>query len=214
MRRLLALFFVLAAASGAMAQELVIGRFSAGDLGGWQQKEFKGQTVYRIVTVNGKKVLKATADSAASALFQEVEIDPKRYQILRWSWRVNSVVAEGDARTKAGDDYAARVYVVFPGTFFWQTRSVVYIWANRLPQGTALPNSYTDKVIMVAVRSGNAQAGQWVSEQRNLYQDFKRFFGEDPPEIGAIAIMTDTDNTGSKAEAMYGDIILAVPGKQ
>ena len=56
------------------------------------------------------------------------------------------------------------------------------------------------------MKSGSAMAGQWVSVQRNIIADYRRAFGEDPPTVGAIAIMTDTDQTGESALAWYADI--------
>ena len=70
-----------------------------------------------------------------------------------------------------------------------------------------LPNTYTDKVIMFVVESGKEKLNTWVSEERNVYEDYKKAFGEEPPVISGVAIMTDTDNTGESAAAYYGDII-------
>ncbi|HZV81636.1 MAG TPA: DUF3047 domain-containing protein [Geobacteraceae bacterium] len=39
--------------------------------------------------------------------------------------------------------------------------------------------------------------------------DYRRLFGEEPGTLGAVAIMTDSDNTGGRASAWYGDIVLA-----
>ena len=97
--------------------------------------------------------------------------------------------------------------------FFWKTRALNYIWANRLPRGEAVPNAYTSNACMIALESGNQKAGQWVEEERNIVEDFRRCFGEDPPEAGAVAIMTDTDDTGGEAEACYG-IIRLLPRKE
>ena len=69
-----------------------------------------------------------------------------------------------------------------------------------------LQNAYTDRVQMIVVRSGNAAANQWVSEERNVLEDYRRAFGEEPPLVSGVAIMTDTDDTGGKAVAWYGDI--------
>jgi hypothetical protein len=91
---------------------------------------------------------------------------------------------------------------------FWRTKAINYIWANRLPQGESLPNAFTSNAVMVAVESGDGKAGTWVTEERNVYEDYRALFGEDPPAIDAIALMTDTDNTGGEAEAYYGDIFL------
>lgn len=202
----------LLVAGPAPAAELKVGNFSAGDLTGWEVKEFKGRTSYSLVADGGRQVLKAQADGTASGLIKEVKVDPRQYPILRWSWKVEGVLAKGDARIKAGDDYAARVYVVFPSLIFWRTRAINYIWANRLPQGQSIPNPFTGNAMMVAVQSGPAQAGTWQSEERNLLEDYRALFGDQPGDIGAVAVMTDTDNTGEKATAYYGDIVLAGPG--
>ncbi len=60
---------------------------------------------------------------------------------------------------------------------------------------------------MIVVESGSAKLNTWVAETRNVYEDYKRAFGEEPPMISGVAIMTDTDNTGESAEAFYGDIV-------
>ena len=193
----------------ALAQEIKLGDFSSGDLKGWEEKSFAGNTTYELVDNDGRKVLKAVSDKAASGLFKEVDIDLKQYPILRWSWKVEGVLAKGDAFTKEGDDYPARIYIVFPAFLFWNTRGINYIWANKLSKGQAVPNAYADKVIMLAVESGPSKTGQWVSEERNVYEDFKKLFGEEPPALGAVAIMTDTDNTDGHAVAYYGDITLS-----
>jgi hypothetical protein len=128
------------------------------------------------------------------------------YPILTWRWKIEKVISKGDARRKEGDDYAARIYVVFPSKLFWRTKAVNYIWANRLPIGEVVKNRYTSNDIMIAVESGNSNAGKWIEERRNVLEDFRRCFGYDPPNVGAIAIMTDTDNTGEEVTAWYGII--------
>jgi hypothetical protein len=206
----LALAFLLFALS-AVSESLVLGNFSGGDLSGWKPKVFQGKTTYSLVTDGDRRVLKAESDKAASGLFKEVELDPRKYPVLRWSWKIERTIPNGNEKTKEGDDYAARVYVVFPRTLFWKTKAINYIWANRLPKGESLPNAFTSNAMMVAVESGEGNAGTWVAEERNLYEDYRLLFGEDPPEIGAVALMTDTDNTGGKAVAYYGDITLGGP---
>jgi len=99
--------------------------------------------------------------------------------------------------------------VIFPGRFFWQTRAINYIWANRLPRGEFAPNTFSGKIMMLAVQSGTSRAGEWIQEKRDILADYRRLFGEELREIGAIAIMTDTDSTGTEATAWYGDITLS-----
>lgn len=193
----------------AASEEIAVSRFATEGLKGWEGKSFKGETVYSIVQEDGRTVLKAHAKGAASGLSKKLSFDPRTYRYLKWNWKVADAVAGGNEKTKQGDDYAARVYVVFPGRFFWQMRALNYIWANKLPKGEFVPNAFTANAKMLAVESGAAKAGQWISEQRDILADYRRLFGEEPPAAGAIAIMTDTDNTGAEATAWYGEITLS-----
>jgi len=188
--------------------ERIVGNFGAGDLSGWTPKVFKGETSYSFVKEDGRTVLKAYSRSAASGLYKKIDLNPRNYPVLRWSWKIEHTIKNGNERTKAGDDYAARVYVVFPKTLFWKTRAINYIWANSLAMGASVPSAYTSNSMLVAVESGNGRAGTWVDEERNIYDDYRKFFGEEPPLLGAVALMTDTDNTGEEAVAWYGDITL------
>jgi hypothetical protein len=203
----LALALLLLTPSG-FCEDLLLGNFSAGDLSGWKPKVFKGETSYSLVSEGERQVLKAESRKAASGLYKEVNRDPREFPVLRWSWKIESTIPKGDGRTKDGDDYAARVYVVFPRILFFRTRAINYIWANRLPKGTTLPNAFSANALMIAVESGDEKATTWVSEERNVYEDYRMLFGEDPPAIGAVALMTDTDNTGGESVAYYGDITL------
>jgi len=85
--------------------------------------------------------------------------------------------------------------------------AINYIWESRAPLGTVVPNPYTDRVKMIVVESGEDKLNQWVSEERNLYEDYRKAFVEEPPMISGVAIMTDTDNTDKSAIAYYGDIL-------
>jgi len=112
-----------------------------------------------------------------------------------------------DERTTAGDDYPARVYVVVSGgAAFWKTRSLVYVWSSHQPVGATWNNAFTSNARVMALRSGTRDAGQWVSEKRDIRADFRQLFGEDIAQIDAVALMTDTDNSGQSATAWYGDI--------
>jgi hypothetical protein len=139
------------------------------------------------------------------------------------------VFERGDARKKSGDDYPARIYVAFEfqpdkaGFFERAKRKAVevvfgetlpgnalnYIWANTLPEGTFIANAYTDKTMMVAVNSGRERVGDWVTVERDIVADYRQAFGEAPPPIVGVAIMSDSDNTGEQATAWYGDVRLA-----
>ena len=192
----------------ALAFDILLDDYKQGISKNWKEKSFKGSTCYEVVQEDGQRCIRATSDASASALYYEIDFDPRDYPFLAWRWKVNNILAKGDETKKEGDDYAARVYVVFPSALFWRTKAINYIWANKLTAGQAVPNPFTSNACMIAVQSGPTLVGQWMEEKRNLLEDYRKCFGEDPPEAGAVAIMTDTDNTGEKAVAWYGPIRL------
>ncbi len=199
---------LLAATAWAEPGVRSIDAFENGLAPGWEEKSFQGHTEYRVVAEGDGHVLQADSRAAASGLIYKIDYDLKNWPVLAWRWKIDQVLAKGDAHTKAGDDYAARVYVVFPHWFFPKTKSINYIWANKLPQGEVIPNPFIGNARMVAVESGPARAGEWVEERRNVLDDYRKIFGEEPPAVGAIAIMTDTDNTGETTRAWYDDLRL------
>ena len=213
---------------------IIAGHFSAATIGaglpeGWQPLTFKNierHTSYRLVADDGTTVLQAVADASASGLVHRMRIDPKEHPFIEWRWKVNNVLLKGDVRRKDGDDYPARVYITFdydPAKLgFTDTmkykaikllhgevpvRAITYIWESKAPEGTVVPNPYTNWVMMIVVESGKTRAGRWVKEKRNIYEDYKKAFGEEPGRITGVAVMTDTDNTGESAIAYYGDIL-------
>jgi len=203
------LVVILSMAAIAQADTIAVSRFETEGLAGWERKRFKGDTEYSIVREGGSTVVKARSSAAASGLFRKVQLDPLQYRYLRWKWKVAEPLRGVAEKTKAGDDYSARVYVVFPGVFFWQTKAINYVWASRLPKEESFPNPFTGNAMMVVVESGTEKAGAWVSEQRDILNDYQRLFGGEPRQLGAIAVMTDTDNTGGEALAWYSDITIS-----
>lgn len=193
------------------AAEMAVGKFSTEDLSGWTDKPFKGKTTYELTKSDGKRVLKAHSVKAASGLIKKIKVDSKKFPILRWSWKIEHTLKKEDIKTKKGDDFAARVYVVFPRTFFWRMRAINYVWASKMPKDSFTPSPYTANSLIVAVESGDEKVGTWVTEERNIYEDYKKMFGEEPPLLGGVAIMTDTDDTQDEVTAYYGDIFLQGP---
>ena len=205
--RLLCLAFALGAGS-AGADSVVVLR--NGDIAGWEEKVFEGRTAYETVRHDGRDVVRATSRGTASGLYLRRRIDLDKTPILRWSWRVDTTLGDIDERTRAGDDYSARVYVIRSHpVLLWRTRAVNYVWASMVAAGETWPNAWTDSSRHVAVRSGDALAGQWVEERRDVRADFRELFGKSVRYVDAVAIMTDTDNTGGTAVAYYGDITFA-----
>ncbi len=199
-------FAVLAPSGGCLGGELVLDTYDDGLSENWEEKSFRGKTSYEITKDQGIKCIKAVSTATASALYFKIKYDPAKYPYLTWKWKVANTISKGDATRKEGDDYAARVYVVFPRFLFWKTKAINYVWANKLSKGRAVPNPFTGNVMMVAVESGRDKVGQWVQETRNVLEDYRRFFKKEPPKVGAISIMSDTDNTRESATAWYGII--------
>jgi hypothetical protein len=210
-------------------------RFSAGAPGGplpagWQPLTFgkiERHTDYSLVEDDDRVVLRAKSNASASGLVYALDIDPAQYPVIEWRWKVGNTLRGGDMTRRDGDDYPARVYVSFAfdperasllerikqqaARLIWGEdlpyRAVSYIWASNSPAGSMAANPYTDRTMMFALQSGEAGARQWVIEQRNVFEDYRRAFGEEPPRISGVGIMTDTDNTGETATAWYGDIV-------
>lgn len=231
------LAFAIAVTGSLHAQSpsvLEVGKFSAEPEGtaipaGWKPLTFKKverHTQYKLIKDSETLVVKAASEASASGLVKPVTIDLKEYPIVRWRWKVEHLLKKSDVSRKDGDDYPARLYITFeyePEKVSFSKRAkyqagrllfgdipigaLNYIWDTKAPEGTFVDNAYTDFAKMIVVRSGPQGVGTWVEEQRNVYEDYKKAFGEEPPRISGVAIMTDTDNTGETATAYYGDIL-------
>ena len=218
-----------------MPSVIEVGKFSTAAPGenlpdGWKPlifKKIEKHTVYTVVKDEDTAAIKAVSEASASGLTREIKINLREYPIVQWRWKVANVLQKGDVTRKEGDDYPARIYITFEYdaskvSFFKKAQyetlrllygeypplgAINYIWESKAPKGTVVPNPYADQVKMIVVESGPDRLNQWVSEERNLYEDYKKAFGEEPPLISGVAIMTDTDNTGESATAYYGDIV-------
>lgn len=219
---------------------LDVGKFSANLSGsalpeGWKPLTFKKipkLTSYELVKDGGAVVVKATSEASASGLIKEIKIDPKAFPIVRWRWKVENLLKNSDVSRKGGDDYPARLYITFeydPDKVSFGKKlkfkagqaifgdipiaALNYIWETKTPAGTIVENAYTDFAQMIVVESGPKKVGMWVEEERNIYEDYKKAFEEEPPMINGVAIMSDTDNTKERATAYYGDIEFVRAGK-
>ncbi|MDZ4252211.1 MAG: DUF3047 domain-containing protein [Sulfuritalea sp.] len=182
-------------------------------------------TIYRTRLWNGVHAVEAHAVKSMALLARPLTIDLARTPILCWHWRIDAPLQSADMTQKSGDDYAARVYLSFevtPERLEFGTRlglalargihgeqvpdaAINYIWDNRHAVGTWQPNAYTDRARMLVLRSGGASAGRWVAERRDVSADFQAAFGHPPLRLTALAIASDTDNTGEEARAGFAD---------
>ncbi len=161
-------------------------------------------------------------------MIRHVRIDPEKYPIIEWRWKITNVFKKGDVTQKAGDDYPARLYITFEfdsetaGLMEWAkykalklvlgktppSEAINYIWASKAPDGTVVPSPYTNQSMMMVVQSGKADLNKWVIEKRDIHADYMAAFGKKPPMISGIAIMTDGNDTGESAVTYYGDIVM------
>jgi len=177
----------------------------------WSTRSFEGTTSYRLASGSddaGKEyaVRADCSQQTASGLVLQREHRLGDQPILEWRWRVDSIYSGLDETTKKGDDYPARLYVVAERWPSFRSRAINYVWASSQAQGTSWENAFAGQFMMVAVRSGEEKLGNWLTERRNVREDFQRFHGIDPEHIDALAIMTDCDNAGQAATAWYGPI--------
>jgi len=202
-------FLLLLTPLYANASNLPIGQFSKGDLSKWEEKVFDGKTIYTFVLDKQKQqsVLQATSSNAASGLFCKMRIDLEKTPYLNWSWNTSSAFDGMDESKKAGDDFVARIYVVVDGgLLFWKTLALNYVWSSSHKTGEKWSNPYTSNATMFAVESGKENLGTWQHYKRNVHEDLKQLVGKDTRYIDAVAIMTDTDNSGKSATTSFGDI--------
>jgi hypothetical protein len=180
-------------------------------LQGWEEKIFKGRVRYSVRADRQEGYLDAYSRAAASGIVRWLKFNPKRAPMVSWKWRVlkfpekNKGVYEDNWWIEK-DDYAARFYVIFPRFPFFRFQCLEYIWDKDIPAGQVLANPNFKGLKIIVVESGEENLGKWVSEERNVYEDFKKLFGSEPGNAGAIAIMTDSDNTASFAQTQYNDI--------
>ncbi len=181
--------------------------FNDRTLKSWQEKSFSGNTHYEIVELDGTRVLKGSTEGAASILYKEQPVDLSKKPIISWSWKIDGVYDDIDEKTRAGDDFPARLYVVSKtGILPWQTLAINYVWSSEQDVGDSWSNPFTEKAKMIVVQSGNSNAGQWVSQTRNVAEDFKKHFGKDIKKIDGYAVMVDGDNANKTGTAWYADI--------
>lgn len=162
---------------------------------------------------NGNHYLKVESDKSYSGKGVHLTFSSKECPFVSWRWKVGNIVERADITRKEGDDAAAKFYVVFDGPSFWNPldkRILVYVWGNVTPAGTVLDNVWLpEKERMFIMESGNSKVGQWIEEQIDLFEDFRRAFpNEQPEEVEAVAFLADTDNTQSRVTTGFDDLMI------
>lgn len=177
---------------------------------GWMLKEFVGHSAIELVR-DGRLAVRLRSDRASFALHRDVVVELREFPYLSWAWKVTKLPTGGDVRDAARDDQAAQVYVIFPRWPSPRTASDVvgYVWDSRAPAGTHLKSPRADNVRIVVVESGPARLNEWLVYERNVAVDYVALFGRQPPRVGKVAVMVDSNDTRGETEALFGDLVFA-----
>ncbi len=174
----------------------------------WEAYETPGgHPVYdfTIVDEEGKRALRARSTNEHSTIAKALHVDLELSPILEWSWKVTKLPAGGDVRRREASDLAADVLVIWPRfPALLRSRLIGYSWDATAPEGSVVKSPKTATVNFVIVRSGAADLGRWLSERRNVAEDYRRVYGEPPEKPGALAVSIDTNDTHSTAESFFG----------
>ena len=199
------------------------------DFGGWLPfPVVRGNTPtqYRLVEQDGSVVIRADSSEGGSGLSRSIHIDPRRHPIIEWRWLVPIASGRGgeDGRSRASPP--VRLSLAFdgePAKLDFDDRaklrmakvltvnglpyaSLLYVWLHRLPAETIYSSPHTERVRHIVVESGEERLGEWVTVRRNVVEDYRRAFGEEPGSLVAVGIMTDYGDNNSPRRAFYGDI--------
>ena len=181
---------------------------------GWQGQNWGSPKYdFTVTTDDSTPTIHLKSDNDSSTISREIKMDVKQYPILQWKWKVVVLPKAGDARKKETDDEAAQLYVTFPRfPSAVRSRIIGYIWDSNSPVGAIFPSQKVSTITYLVVRSGDADLGKWLTETRNVLNDFKRIYGEDPGEsVGAVAISINSQNTNARAESYFGEILFRKP---
>jgi len=199
------------------------------NLNNWKTFQFssgKKLTDYKIINKDQNHYLQIKSDSSASGLICKTKFNPNINPLLKWKWKVENIIPNADGKTKAGDDYPIRLYVMFEQDStqisFWSKlekeaaklitgyeppyKSLCYVWANSDSDTKNYFSPYTEDVMIIPIQIGTENCNQWITEQINIVEDFKKYFEEEIPNIAYLALLGDTDNTKSQTSS-YIDFI-------
>jgi Protein of unknown function (DUF3047) len=221
--RLIAVALVgLLAGVASAAGEVVVEDWKSHPLGvvgipaGWKAQSWGSPKydLFSIVDNDGHRVLRLKSQDDGSTISKDIKgkVNLKDTPILEWSWRMAVLPKGGNACSKATDDEAGQVYVAWP-RFPEAVRSQIigYIWDTTLPVGTICKSEKTGTVTYVVLRSGATDLGKWVTERRNVVEDFKQIYGHSPDDPAALSLAIDSNDTHSSAESFIGPIVFRTP---
>ncbi len=183
----------------------------------WQPLTFPSiaaATSYKIVddAVYGP-VIFADSLSGAGGIARSISVDPEKYQILNWSWKIENTLPGSSLIHKSGDDFPVRLMISFATNDLVPKNSrdniLCYVWASEESIDSIAVNPIHNHIMTVVAASGNTHSGTWLELSRNIVDDYRRAFSAKPGRITGVALMTDSDNTRSETRAWYGPVWLS-----
>lgn len=209
-------FYTGTAGSAAEGKEiLMVGHFSEGVDGkgapvGWSLKNPGSSSKVAIEGENGNYFLHMLSVNDYFGLGKKMSFDIRKYPYFSWRWKASKLPEGGDIRKRETDEQAGQIYVVFPKfPKTLNTRSVGYIWDSQAPAGFSGTSTVYSKMKYIVLQSGRAKLNQWISEVRDVYEDYKKLFQEEPPTLGGVVLYINTQHTKSSAEIFYADIFFS-----
>src|SRR5690349_15529100 len=162
-----------------------------------------------IVDDEGRRALHLKSANDSTTLNREIKgrVNLKQTPILEWDWKSTVLPTGGNSCKKATDDQAGQIFVVWPRfPEAVRSRIIGYVWDTTQPVGTICKSEKTGTVTYIVVRSGSADLNKWITEKRNVAEDFKKIYGETPDDPSALSLSIDSNDTNPSSEAMYGPI--------
>ena len=156
------------------------------------------------------RVLHLVSRNEHSTIARDItgKVNLKETPILEWSWKATILPTGGDLRRKETTDIAAQLYVIWPRfPALLRSRIIGYVWDATTPATTIVKSQKTGTVTFVVMRSGVKDLGKWLTERRNVADDYTKIFGEIPDDPKAITISIDSNDTQSTAESFMGSIV-------
>jgi hypothetical protein len=216
-RSALLALLLLAPAAAVLAADLVVEDWSTQPVGtkgippGWVKRQSWGSPNYDFTIVEnaGHKVLHLKSAGDSSSIHKEIKgkVKLKETPFLEWTWKATVLPQGADSRKSATDDQAAQVYVTWPRfPEAVRSRIIGYIWDTTAPAGEVLKSQKTGTVTYVVMRSGAADVGKWITERRNVREDFRKIYGEEPDDPAYLTVAIDSDDVKGTAESYMGTI--------
>lgn len=222
-RSLIVALAVLAlAAVASAASEVVIEDWKAykvgttGLPGEWKPQNW-GSPNYQNIKIaddDGRRALHLRSANDSSTINREVKgkVNLKDTPILEWQWKAIVLPKGGNSCKKSTDDQAGQLFLLWPRfPEAVRSRIIGYVWDTTQPVGTICKSEKTGMVTYIVVRSGPADLNRWVTEQRNVVDDFRRIYGEAPDDPAVLSLSIDSNDTNSTSEAMIGGIRFKSP---